>query len=391
MKNIRTLFEQNPQKNYKPIMRKKRMCFVNRQEYFDGETIRKILNFINSIHKNYGNQKIPLIFELGKIRVADKLVYVIFECICYSLIKDFGHQIEIYCSPQNNILTEGIFSSPLKLLNGDKRENNIRYLQKFKQDIYFKHYRKLISGQEKQNTNYAGIVMQEVDSFLKFFDIIEEYRDQITEVIGELVGNACEHGKSDCLLDIDVTSDHSKRESGSVLMGSYYGINIVILDFSEHLLGDGISQKLKSGNLGSERYKRLANALNFHKRYFDDSYKYIDFCNIAALQDKISGREEYNYVGGTGLTKLIQTLQSKSDMDRCYVLSGARCVLFKKEFLEYDQNGWLGFNDQCDFFSHKPNQSNFDDCKIFFPGTAYNLNFIMKRGNVTDEQSGTDI
>lgn len=56
--------------------------------------------------------------------------------------------------------------------------------------------------------------MQEVRSFLKIFDIIDEYRNPIASVITELVGNAGEHAFSNCLLDIDVTSDYMKSKDG---------------------------------------------------------------------------------------------------------------------------------------------------------------------------------
>lgn len=92
----------------------------------------------------------------------------------------------------------------------------------------------------------------------------------------------------------------SDKNNWYLEQGSFYGINIAILNFSDILLHEGILQKLQTGNLGSGRYQDLNRAYNFHKKQFSDEYSYEDFCNIAALQDKISGREDYDESGGTG-------------------------------------------------------------------------------------------
>ena len=52
---------------------------------------------------------------------------------------------------------------------------------------------------------------------------------------------------------------------------------------------------------------------------------------------------------------------------------------FIKNLLNYDDKYWLGFNEERDFFSNLPREDVTIDCYIFFPGTAYNLNFVMKR------------
>ena len=64
-------------------------------------------------------------------------------------------------------------------------------------------------------------------------------------------------------------------------------------------------------------------------------------------------------------------------MHMCYVLSGKRGMIFKKEYLEYNDERWIGFNKENDFLTQIPDVDIFDECDIFFPGTAYNLNFVM--------------
>lgn len=387
MKNVIKIFEKNKICSGRLKLKYGAILYESHDKIFSGQTILKIINFINNVHKKYKNVKIPIIFSFGRVKIIDKLSYILLECICYSLMRDYHHKVYLFWEPEHDILTDGVFSSPLKLLNSKEDDNLNKFLVKFKMEIYQHHFRRIISGENKKDTNYLGNLLQELDSFLKFFFIAEEYRDQITEVIAELVGNACEHGNTDCLLDIDVTNDHLKSVKNITQTGSFYGINIAIVNFSDILLSDGIKDKIKNNKLNVGRYVELEKAYNYHKTLFSEKYLYTDFCNIAALQDKISGRYEHSLSGGTGLTKLIHSLQEKSDTDSCYVVSGDRCVYFVKELLNYDENDWLGFNSQKDFFYAIPDESTTVGCYIYLPGTAYNLNFVMKREDEENEEN----
>ena len=107
---------------------------------------------------------------------------------------------------------------------------------KFEKDLYGKHFRKLIKEKDI-STNVIGNTYSEIDTFLKVFDVSEEFRDKVAVTIAELVGNAIEHARSDCLLDIDVTSPYEKKDEDMHTL--YYGVNLAVLNFSDKLLGDG--------------------------------------------------------------------------------------------------------------------------------------------------------
>lgn len=385
LNNICKLFECNLGKKI-PIKNKdKSMIFEDNTDFFSGETIIKIIGFVNFLHEKYKRINMPITFCFGNVKIADKLSYILFECICYSLIVDYKHIVHIYWNPIDNIQTDGVFSSPLKLLNKGNVKSLKEYLNKFKLDIYRDHFRKIIDGKQKEQTNYLGNLFQDLEIFLKYFNIDKESRNQISEVITELVGNACEHASSDCLLDIDVTHDHSKKVENIIQNGKFYGINIVIINFSKILLGTNIKTKLYSNNIVSTRYVDLFRAYQYHKTKFSNEYTEDDFCNIAALQDKISGRPKHDKSGGTGLTKLIHSLQEKSDMNSCYVVSGNHCILFLKDMLNYNEENWLGFNKDHNFMTAIPDEDVVVPCYAYIPGTAYNLNFIMRREDDIDE------
>lgn len=60
--------------------------------------------------------------------------------------------------------------------------------------------------------------------------ITKSRSDLLAEVAVELVGNALEHSRSDCFLDIDVTPrDYVRRNDPTG--PKYYGVNICVVNF----------------------------------------------------------------------------------------------------------------------------------------------------------------
>lgn len=384
LKNLDLLFLCNSECNNKKIKLTGNKLYAEVIPYnglFTGIEINKIIGIINSIHRRYGKIKFRIEFYFGKIKFIDKLTYVFLECICYYLIKVYGHPVQIFMEVENNIRINGIKSSPLLLLNKTKASSIEKFPSRFNFEIYGYHFRKVIRclGEE---TNYLGSLYEDIDRFLKPFSIDGKCRDEVALVITELVGNACEHAEADCLVDIDVAPDFKKYEDNICSdTNYYYGINIAVLNFSQKLLGDDIKDNVLNVNENSlhPRYADVVNAYKYHKTKFDEkNYGEEDFYNITTFQSKISGRKEKFLTGGTGLPVLIKSLEDKSDTHRCYVISGRRAINFFQDVLEYDDNGWIGFNDEKDYMSNIPKKDVVNDCFIYMPGTAYNFNFVMR-------------
>lgn len=374
MENIDLLLKKNPSLKKKPRLEKNGIHFLYEGVEFSGHTISLILKFINGIKKQYKSAKIPIYFEFGEVLIKDKLTYIIFECICFLLMEQ-GYVINVYWSPKNQILTDGVFSSPLKLLNSDSKESKSKFPKKFKFDTYKNHYRKVIPSTSKGN--FQGVLMDDINTFLNMYPISEDSKEEISEVVSELVGNSWEHAKSDCLIDIDITEGHTKIENDVKQDGEFIGINIAIINFSEKLFGADLKEKILNGNLRG-KYVELDQAKSNHNLFFNERYCEEDFWSISSLQDKISGRPDKVDIGGTGSRVLIKSLQAKADKDNCYLLSGKRVIYFLREYLEYSEDGWLGFNDSNDFINYPPSNDLITSCAIYLPGCAYNLNFIMK-------------
>ena len=191
-----------------------------------------------------------------------------------------------------------------------------------------------------------------------------------------------EHSRSDCFLDIDVTPrDYVRRNNPTG--PKYYGVNICVVNFSPTLLSSQIQEKLcinseLSDKNSSIRYWQLREIYLRHRDLFKKGYGDDEFFMLSAFQDRISGRPNEYLTGGTGLPALIKWLEVQADSDNCYVLSGRRKMKFIQSLLEYDSDHWIGMNQVHDFQRYIPDDNVFLPFPIFFPGTAYNLSFVME-------------
>lgn len=381
MLNIALLFEKN-QEIAKTKLRvdKGRIIIPFSRSVIDGKGIMQLMKLINWVENAYSTVKIPVIIDLGKVAFADKLTMVIFECLCYYVVSECRRLVFLkYNIDCNDIWTEGIYSSPLLILGQHDKGHVDKFVKKFSFDLYGNHFRKIIKVSDDELM--LSKLMTDIDIFLKSIGVGEDYRDKIAEVIVELVGNAHEHTRTESLLDIDVTNSYTNNKTGEQV----YGINLVVVNFSSQLFGSALKDKLHSEDpiklWDSPRYNTLINAYRSHERQFNNQYTEEDFYNIASFQHKISGREGALLHGGTGLTKLINSLESMSDAHKCYMLTGTRIVNFISEHLVHDKENWISFNGNNDFKKSIPDANVINRCPIFFPGTAYNLNFVMKKEN----------
>lgn len=349
-------------------------CFVfqNKKTLFDGNSIKKILVFVNTVRKKYKNVNIPIILDLGNIEFKDKLTYIFLEIISYILINRYKMKVKVQFQCEHNIFTEGIASSPLLLIDDIKKKNTEKFLRKFTNELYKKHYRKVVVKPKKPDE--LSKLMDEVYFFIFHLGVEGKCAEELSEVVVELVGNASEHTDSECLIDIDVTDLYKKRDSNDLFLG----INIAVINFSEKLFGDLVKRRiLETNSQVIERYSLVYTAYQNHSASFDSHYTENDFFNIASFQHKISGDPEKTITGGTGLTKLISSLEKRSAAHECYLITGDRALLFFHEYLEYNSDRLIGFNKENDFVNVRPSDRVVAPSCIYMPGTAYNLNFIM--------------
>lgn len=349
------------------------VVYMNKNIEFSGTCINQLLYFLWEVMKKYGKINIPIYINLGVMQFRDKLTYVFLEIICYSLIEKYHHATVVGFKCKHNIQIEGIAYSPLLLLNKGKAKNMQNFIAKFNDELYKRHFRKVFEYNDGDDT--LSKTMGDITYFLIYCGVEQSCADDISEVVSELIGNAWEHANTSCLVDIDVTGLYDKESSS----GKYAGINIAVVNFSQPLFGDALRHRiLQSNEKLDQRYEKVAEAYINHKKFFNQNYTEEDFFNLASFQHKISGSINKRVTGGTGLTKLIGSLEKRSDSHNCYMISGKRAMWFIHQFLEY-KDGWIGFNERNNFFEEPPSMTVIGESAIYMPGTAFNLNFVMRQ------------
>lgn len=381
MKNVNKIINNNPKKSHGNLEKDyyHKYHYVDHSEVFSGVSLRNMIENTNYvINKHKAAIPIHYHFEKKDIKIKDKLTYILTECFFYELITNQNRNVRIFWEPDDEITTNGVFKSSLIHLN--KNYSKSSFLEKFEKDFDFEnhHFRAIFNLEDNLDDVYnISKIHSEINLFLNLFNLSTDSKRNLSKVCIELIENSLTHAYSDCLIDIDITGSHSKIENDKVLDGDYYGINIVVINFSDKILPTDVQNKIKNSNFQGQEYQDIKTAYNHHKNFFDDNYKEECFWCLSAMQKGISGRGIEYSGGGTGLYVLLDSLIQKSDMDNCYMISGRTFIPFHSDLL-VENNNLISFNREKDFINYIPDERNFQECAIHMPGTAYNLNFIMK-------------
>lgn len=378
MENINLLFSKNQSGMPEAMIKKKlkfregMLCYSFSVKRFNGDHVWELLSVINYVKKTYGINKVPIKFNLGKIEFEDKLVYILLETICYHFFFHEKRIVRIDFHAIHTIWTEGISFSPMINM-----QNMDLYERKFKWDISGRHFRRVVPTDT--NSEYLSELMQDIENYLRNNGIKPESVTELSEVVTELIANALEHSNTECLVDLDITEDSYVKTGCTEDEGVYYGLNVVVLNYSDVLFYETLKSRLENENISIERYKVVQQAKEYHEKHFNQTYGLNEFYTISSFQHKISGRKSKRLTGGTGLTSLIRSLAEKADSNLCYMLSGNKVLFFRPEYTRYDENKWIGFNRRGNYMGAIPDDDSILEIKTFFPGTAYNLNFAIKK------------
>ena len=377
-----SLFERNRiEKNDKQIRKKIRwvsgiLFYKIQTKIFTERHIYEMIQVLNFIWKVYPDQKIPVVIDLGKTVFSEKLIYVLLENICYYMLYVRKQKIEILFSVEHTIWIEGIKFSPLRLLSDTRM-----YRKKYIDDIYMQHFRRVVPALPQLNKDeYLSRLMEDICYFLKNNGVDEKSKNELAEVLIELVGNALEHGRRECLLDVDISRLYQKDGDDA----SYYGLNAVVLDYSDILFFQPLKEKMQLYKNLPERYRFVSKAQEYHLQHLTDDYLEEDFYTVSSFQHQISGDARKKEAGGRGLTQLVYSLQERADNHFCYIWSGNRMMRFEHDYMYYDDNKLIGFNQEKNYLSGVPDTNLFRTTMTFFPGTAYNLNFAIRKEDIDD-------
>ena len=375
MDNLDLLFLENDTCTTERItVHNKSFVYKHNGNDITAQSLKVMIKFINTLRRKFPNFQLPVVFDMGQAHFFDKLTYIMFECLCDYLIENCNYKVSVSFDPKTMIHTAGIHSSPLWLLTTGQGKHIIKFKDHFNFEIYKNHYRRVLTKNDFDQPTLLCKIMDDVATFQKPYNIDAVCREKIAEVIVELIGNAGEHGEANCLVDFDIAPSYSREGTDA----EFLGLNLAVINFSSQVFSSALERKIKLTDIDIERYKAVRIAYRNHSEFFNEKYTETDFFNLTAFQHKISGREN-SITGGTGLTRLIESLETMTEAHMCYMHSGQRVVIFEPEYLRYNDDGWIGFNKNNDYFSTAPNKELFYGECYTLPGTAFNLNFVIKK------------
>lgn len=237
----------------------------------------------------------------------------------------------------------------------------------------------MLTFEELQKSNkWPSIVCSEVADILGTYLDDEEWIDNISETVSELVCNVSSHTDGDCLIHIDFsnTMENKKKDPNKI----YTIINIGLINYSQYRLFDKIKNNIKDNLYRKDDllYNKIYKAYEKHKEFFNSKYNEDDFFLVTAFQNKVTTRNLESGQNGTGLTNLIKNIMNKTDDDYSYILSGKNILFFKSQYLNIDNDGFIGFNKEKDYFLCKPSEGVIDKSTLYIPGSAYHLLLVKE-------------
>lgn len=90
---------------------KKYFQFKNKMNFLNDAVVKNIIEFLNSVKTK--KIKLPVFLDIGQVTVADKLSYIVLECLVYEML-NLGYSVTVKFYPNSNIDTRGINNSPLR-------------------------------------------------------------------------------------------------------------------------------------------------------------------------------------------------------------------------------------------------------------------------------------
>ena len=306
--------------------------------------------------------------------IVDQAILTLMESIIYFVINEWKFKVTYRFSIKENVLGYQIFKKSILFKYNNKKIIIDDYNKEYnkKTAINVDHFRKVCeNNEENRKGNFISITMDEVDTFLKCFEFDDEYRNELAEVIVEIVDNALKHSNGDCILNLNVLkNDYHKYK--------YVDVAVVVID--DIFIGKEIVEYIKKEDKSeySEKNKIVLEAYENHKKFFGEKYNINSFAMISAFQKYVTTRKLSKNTGGTGLTTLINALIEKSTINFCYAISGNTNLIFKKEFLNLNDEGLVGFNEKNNYKEMIPDQKVVSINQYDMNVNIYNLQFILK-------------
>lgn len=350
----------------------KRVKIIIKDKKFSSKSLIKLVSSLNYLLKIKNYKK--LVVRIDSILFADDACILVLESIIYNILLDYKIDITFSISNlQKNILSYAFYKN--SLLN-QCIENDIvcndKFMNKYKlqNNISRTVLRKYLQNDSNTDSlkNQQSLVLQDIYNFMINSDFSDSYSKDIAIAISEIVDNIFSHTDSDAILTLKII-DVIDREGEKKKV-----ISVCVFNISNIYLHSNIKQKVINRIISETVLKIISVAydgtIEKYNKYFDENAFYF----ISTFQKNVTSRDKS--IGGTGLTVLLKNIIDKSYEDFCYVISGDNCLFFKKQFLNLNEDGTIGFNKSNDYYNDIPDKEVFKKLDYCINGTLFNLVFI---------------
>ena len=263
-----------------------------KDDNFSIKSIYKIAEHFKWMKENMTTCETKIIIDSDYI--ADQAILTLMESIIYFVINEWNFKVTYRFSIKENVLGYQIFKKSILFKYNNKKILVGEYNREYNKRITIKgdHFRKVCENiEENRKGEFISVTMDEVDIFLKCFEFDDEYRNELAEVIVEIVDNALKHSNGDCILNLNVfKNDYQKYK--------YVDVTVVVID--DIFIGKEIVEYIRKEDKSeySEKNKIVLEAYENHKKFFGDKYNINSFAMISAFQKYVTTRKMSKNTGG---------------------------------------------------------------------------------------------
>lgn len=379
MNNFKLIYKYIDERKIK-IIKNKRITIKNIEFPFTSISLNSILEKVKYL-KRYSLLPLDITFDFCKVEFSDKVTYIILDMMLYDLFITTNFDIRFKMELNQSVWHYGIRNTALmRSIDKTGRINKRKFINEYEKKVAMpsggKWYRRYITREKLINDiSIPSKVVSDIRFILNQSYDDTAWVNDVCEAIGEVIDNTTAHTDSDCLVDIDICpAKNNQNDNFNIL-------NIVIANFSEERIFDRIKNNIVEKAYCEEDilYKDIYTAYENHSNYFNESYTEDDFFHITAFQRGVTSRNYVSGNSGTGLTTLIKNIVGKTTEYYSYVLSGKNVLFFREEYLQIQQDGYIGFNEENDYMNIKPSDIVIGKSEVFIPGTIFQLSLVRKR------------
>ncbi|MFR4248836.1 MAG: hypothetical protein ACLT1L_03190 [Leuconostoc lactis] len=363
---------------YKFVSEKNRGVFLIKD-------VLNLLKWVNGLKSKVNNAKTTVFLNLDKAEPVDNLTITFLEYVCYYIISNLEFKLFVSINFEKRVAmltSKDTLLRYLVSLTPDTQRYRFEYEKQY--SIYMlseEVYKRAFDAKNiKVDIAFHSKLNQEIYQYFgnnTSLNITQSL--DLAETITELVENAIEHTKTDCYLTIYSPVNEVKARNSD---NAYHVLDVSLFNISDKYMGDDVLQKIENGDIEGELkpvFQHVVEAYTNHSRNFTEKYDRESFGILSAMQYNVTGRFGDQNDGGTGVPKMIMSLQKSSYLDGCYLISGHKGFQLMENYLGEDSDGYVGMNDN-NYVNQIPNEETLLKLSTEFPGTAYHLSFVFEKG-----------